>query len=165
MSTHKQLNEKKRSWTAYGLALVFSAPLLMAIALYLGRGHFSFQHVCTGQLYNPPIRSQSLAFFNTNHLGKWQLIYLHPETCDASCQALKNTLAAVYTALGKERERVIPHEMTINPQIITALKASVQGGTLIIDPQGWLVAYYPPDSAAKGILKDFKRLLRLSHVG
>ncbi len=165
MATHKQLSTKKRSWSAHGLALVFSAPLLMAIVLYMGRGYFSFQHVCTGQLYNPPLHSQTLAFFNKNHHGKWQMIYLRPETCDTSCQTLQNTLAAVYTALGKERERVISHQMTMSPQTMTELKASARGGTLIIDPQGWLVVYYPPHSEAKGILKDLKRLLRLSHVG
>ena len=165
MTNNKQSTVKKRSWTAHGLLLVFSAPLLMAIGLYMGRGYFSFEQVCTGQLYNPPIHSQTLAFFNKNHSGKWQIIYLRPETCDTSCQQLQNTLAAVYTALGKERERVIPQQMTISPQIMTELKTSAQGGTLIIDPQGWLVVYYPPHSEAKGILKDLKRLLRLSHVG
>jgi cytochrome oxidase Cu insertion factor (SCO1/SenC/PrrC family) len=165
MKTYEQSKERKRSWTAYGLAVVFCAPLLMAITLYVARDYFSFHHVCTGALYTPPIHSQTLPFYNKNNLGKWQMIYLRPLTCDADCQQLENTLAAVYTALGKERDRVISRQVIITPPIVTSLKAAEQGGTLIVDPQGWLVVHYPPHAEPKGILKDLKRLLRLSHVG
>jgi len=166
MLTSRQTNRKNRKpWTAWGLILVFCTPLLAATLLYGFRHYFTFDHLCTGQLYTPPIHINSLSFFDKTYLGKWQMIYIRPIECDTTCQDLQNTLAAIYTSLGKERERVIPRDIFITPEITKSLEAANQGGMLIIDPQGWLVVHYPPHSDPKGILKDFRRLLRLSHVG
>jgi hypothetical protein len=39
------------------------------------------------------------------------------------------------------------------------------GRSYIVDPLGNLMMSYPPDADPRGILKDLKRLLRLSHIG
>jgi len=39
------------------------------------------------------------------------------------------------------------------------------GRSYLVDPLGNLMMSYPADAAPKGMLKDLKRLLRLSHIG
>lgn len=162
--TNNQTNEKSFSWTAYGLLFVFCVPLLAAGSLYAFRHYFTFHQTCTGHLYNPPVDAQGLTFYHKTNLGKWQLIYLSPTECDTACQTHIQNLEAIYISLGKERTRVERHIVPITP-VPKSLEALKQGGTIIIDPQGWLVIHYPVDSNPKGVLKDLRLLLRLSRVG
>lgn len=148
-------NKSPIPWTVYGLLIVFCAPLLVAMLLYVFRHEIQFKHICTGNLYNPPIDSTRLFFYDPNYLGKWQLIdvcYTN-KTHTVTHKTMPN---AIYTALGKERDRVTVRHLSSIPL--------QPGGMMIIDPKGWLIVYYPPDAHPKNILKDFKRLLRLSHV-
>lgn len=161
-------NQIKRvnRWTVYGLLIVFCTPLLAAHVLYHYRELFSFKHICTGILFNPPIDSKTLPFYDEQYLGKWQLIDVRPAECDDACQRLRDTTEAIYTSLGKERDRVTSRQLSISPEskhIFEPLHAQA-GGVMIIDPQGWLVVHYTPDVEPKSILKNFKRLLRLSHA-
>ncbi len=43
--------------------------------------------------------------------------------------------------------------------------ADAAGRSYLVDPLGNLMMSYPADAAPKGMLKDLKRLLRLSHIG
>lgn len=154
--TTQQINTNTRtSWTAYGLVIVFCAPLLIAGLLYVWRDHLTFNLICTGDLYNPPIDSRTLSFYDPRYLGKWQLMDICP-TDSSSNPIIQATAEAIYIALGKERSRVTQRHLSAIPL--------QPGSVMIIDPEGWLVVHYAPDADPKGILKDFRRLLRLSHV-
>lgn len=145
---------KATNGTIYGLLIVFCAPLLAAMLLYAFRHDIHLNHICTGNLYNPPIDSKVLPFYDSHYLGKWQLIDVHNPNKNHSAQPTMPE--AIYTALGKERSRVIQRHISTIPLQL--------GSMMIIDPEGWLVVHYPPNANPKSILKDFKRLLRLSHV-
>jgi hypothetical protein len=43
--------------------------------------------------------------------------------------------------------------------------ATGEPGIYIVDPHGNLMMSYAPTGAARGILRDLERLLRLSHIG
>jgi hypothetical protein len=141
----------KISWAAIGLFIVFCTPLVAAGTLYAFRDSFHFKHLCKGNLYNPPIDSKALTFYDPSYLGKWQLIDIRFTPNDKT--VLSN---AIYTALGKDRERVTQRHLSTIPL--------QSGSMMIIDPAGWLVVHYPPGTDPKGILNNFRRLLRLSYV-
>lgn len=162
MTNYQTKNKPYRSWTAYGLLVVFCIPFLAAGGLYTFRHYFTFGQVCAGHLYTPPVDAQTLDFYQKTDLGKWQLIFLSPAECGTVCQTRKQNLEAIHISLGKERSRV---ERRVLPLPHTTLLSLEQGGMIIIDPKGWLVIHYPMDSNPKGILKDLRLLLRLSRVG
>ncbi len=151
---------KHNKITLWLLMLVFVGPSLIAATLYLYREHLQFKTVEKGQILSPPIDSQTLPFFKTEYLGKWQLIYVSPTKCDTQCETSLATLKQIQTATGKEQPRV--EYRGIPAPLIPILKP---GDIAIIDPRGWLMMQYPSPADPLGILKDLKRLLRLSHVG
>lgn len=151
---------------AYLLVLVFIGPLLAAQLLYAFRNHFRFNTLETGMLLSPPIPAQTLPGFKKAFLGKWQLIYLKPYPCDLRCQNAMPPLEQIYRALGKEKNRVeyrhIDFQNNSSSQEISPLKS---GDCVLVDPAGWLMMQYTPEASPRGIAKDLRRLLSLSHAG
>ena len=146
--------------TLWLLMLVFLGPSLIAATLYLYRAHFQFNTLERGEILSPPIAIQTQPFFNENLIGKWQLIYVSPKNCDATCEAALSTLQKIQVATGKEQSRV--EYRAVPEKLIPVLQ---QGDIGIIDPRGWLMMKYSDTAEPTSILKDLKRLLRLSHVG
>lgn len=155
-----QLNSKHSLFTLGFLILVFVLPLVAAHLLYAYRNHFHFSTNENGKLLSPPIASQGLPFFDKSFLGKWQLIYFSPIPCDTTCKSIMPALKQIHTALGKEKSKVEYRmiDTSITPLHITS------GDIVIIDPQGWLILQYASKSDLKGILRDLRQLLRISHA-
>ena len=123
--------------------------------------------------------------------GRWSLIHFARSACGERTEAVLDELARVRLALDKDAprlRRVLLHGgqcAAIGLQARDAdllvlqapgpagdafratFPAAVDGGDgiYIVDPQGNLMMSYPASGAARGILKDLERLLRLSNIG
>jgi len=151
---------KQNKLSAYILIIVFVGPLIVAYVLFALRNTLHFKTIQTGTLISPPVASATLSFFDPKYLGKWQIVYLSPAVCDMDCQTFKTSLEKIHFALGKERHRV--KNRSFSGTSTTPFKT---GDILMIDPQGWLIMQYPPSADLKGLLRDVRQLLRLSHAG
>jgi len=154
------LKNKKNKITPWILIFVFAGPLVTAQLLYIFRDHFHFSTLETGTLLSPPLSVQTLPGFEAAFLGKWQLIYIRPEPCDTQCESLTPPLKQIHLAVGKENYRV--EYRSLSAQDIPVLKP---GDIALIDPAGWLIMQYPQHANPRGIVKDLRRLLGISHAG
>lgn len=145
--------------TPWLLLLVFIGPWVTAQIIYAKRDHLTFKTTQTGTLLSPPVQAQSLPFYDSTWLGKWQIVYMNTKQADMTTDIIP-MLKQLHLALGKDQHRVAYH-------IISAQNSSVlaPGEIAIIDPRGWLIMHYPPNPDPIGILKDIRKLLRYSHGG
>ena len=122
--------------------------------------------------------------------GQWSVV--HPAAaCDERTEALLEELGRVRLALDKDAprvRRVLLHaggcEAVVLPSrdadllvldasgagdeaLLAAFPPAADGapGIYIVDPHGNLMMSYPASGAARGLLKDLERLLRLSNIG
>lgn len=120
---------------------------------------------------------------------RWSLIYATMSACDHDCLLELNRLSQVYFALGADRDRAQrvflfggapepPFEggagmlvASLNDPAGAALvqvlgRQKIEKGRIFVaDPHGNLILSYPPDADRAQLLKDLKRLLRLSGIG
>ncbi len=124
---------------------------------------------------------------------KWTWLFIAPPACDEACQTSLYNMRQARLALGKDANRLRrvyvstePWEDTasaslmqehpglvlsvVAPDWVAAFAVDEQapleaGRVYLVDPQGFLVMYYEPQSAPAGLLKDIKRLLRISKIG
>lgn len=122
--------------------------------------------------------------------GYWHLVYLGDGPCDADCVRSLAELAAVRLALNQDAgrvRRVLLHAgdccapdlaVRAGTDLIVLGAAGPDGaaflalfprlpggGIYVVDPLGNLILRYAAADASPGLLKDLKRLLRLSRVG
>ncbi|QIA65982.1 hypothetical protein GT360_21035 [Vibrio astriarenae] len=173
--------------TLIALVLFFAIP---AIAAYVILYNQWYQPGVTNQgtLIEPRLTYQNLGVDYQPEKPMWQLAFIVPKHCEAACQERVTLLRQSYLALGKYTERVEPilimqsnsdtsmtQRFDIPIQAVKSLPDSVADGedVIIIDPLGqWVMRYsfeLVPSSAQpqlmKGMLRDFKKLLKLSRVG
>ena len=117
---------------------------------------------------------------------QWQMLYLVPNVCNQACQYKLYLLKQTHTALGKERDRVIPLiavSSTSDTSVLTDISLpyfqinaqmanSLSDHVVIIDPLGHLVMRYQnlghqqaQASQGKDLLTDLRKLLKLSRIG
>jgi hypothetical protein len=121
----------------------------------------------------------------------WLLVFVEDEACAESCRAALIEMRQARLALDKDAgrvKRVLLHAGACcepgfgadEPDLLVLAAAGPAGaklrarfppaaggehGIYIVDPHGNLMMSYPASGAARGILKDLERLLRLSHIG
>lgn len=124
---------------------------------------------------------------------KWTWLYIAPPACDERCRTSLYNMRQVRLVLGKDAHRVrrvyvstarwanvVKAElMEEHPGLVLSVatpewvqvfavdaQAPVDAGRIyLIDPQGFLIMYYEPQSPPSGLLKDIKRLLKISKIG
>ena len=158
---HGDLKTKHNRFITFWLIVVFVLPVVGAYLLYMGRHYFTFKTTQAGLLLSPPIKADAFSFFSKDLLGKWQLIYLNTAVCDSHCQTTLSHLEKIHFALGKEKSRVAYRPVILH----SATPPLMAGEIVIIDPQGWIIMHYPTHADLKGVLRDLRQLLRLSHAG
>ncbi|OOE80495.1 hypothetical protein BZG25_06830 [Salinivibrio sp. ML198] len=120
--------------------------------------------------------------------GQWRLIYRVPEQCDSVCKQALFQLTQIPIAVGKERDRVSSVALTSSapkaPEVLTwqtltteqarawQQQAFDKNTIYLSDPMNNVVLAYPVSddktkwvAQGKGLLRDLKRLLKLSKVG
>lgn len=184
------------------LALMFFGPVGLSFWLYYV-AHFRTAHTVNhGELLTParPLPEVRLATpagaVTAEHFlrGRWSLVYLTGQTCDARCLQDLAELRNVRLAMDRERDRVqrvLLGEAPCcaaaalgpgNPDLVVAWIDSPAGQQLlasfpeqtpvaragrvyIVDPLGNLMMSFPAGADRKGLIKDLDKLLRLSHIG
>ena len=123
--------------------------------------------------------------------GQWFLVHVVTGPCDERCLAVLAELRQLRFALDKDAprvQRVLLHDghccnagsPAAEPDLLVLGATGSEGkafcalfppaadggpGIYIVDPHGNLMMSYPATGAARGLLKDLERLLRLSSIG
>jgi len=178
----------RRLKSARPLALLLLAFLLPVVLAKLVLSQHWYQEGATnkGKLLPDNLSYASLGMNNPKP-RQWQVLYLLPSNCDAFCRERLYLLQQSHTALGQDRDRVIPlillNDVSDNDALkdstfTTARVNSAMGQLLadqkllIVDPLGNLVMSYPAQHQGesqllqgKALLADLRKLLKLSRVG
>lgn len=123
--------------------------------------------------------------------GRWFLVHPVEGACDERCLAALADLRQLRLALDQDAprvQRVLLHDgrcceagsPAMTPDLLVIGAAGPEGdalralfppasdgsaGIYVVDPHGNLMMSYPATGAARGLLKDLERLLRLSSIG
>ncbi|PKH09532.1 hypothetical protein [Moritella sp. Urea-trap-13] len=168
--------QKKPLFIMLGL---FVAPILVA-KLVLVNDWYQGAKTNTGELITPPLTLASAP-------QAWLLLYNPNTDCNAVCQESIWQIQQVHTLLASEGRRVqryltVPpafESENIDTQALTKLQLSavnqqqlISDTLYLVDPLGNIFMRYqfPADKAAAlkvsaGLLKDLKRLLKISKIG
>ncbi|MDD1782018.1 hypothetical protein LRP49_12635 [Enterovibrio sp. ZSDZ35] len=168
------------------VTIAFLLPVLAA-KLVLEMGWYNKGVTNSGELLSGQTQTEWL-----QHQGQWRLIYTLPDNCDEQCESALFQLNQIPVAVGRERERVasillVPEnraddepaqpevtEQTIDAAQLQTLSALPHAGEAIylVDPLNNLILAYPIPhskdaqiSQSKGLLKDLRKLMKLSKVG
>lgn len=121
--------------------------------------------------------------------GKWSYVYLGAADCDESCAARLYQIRQIRLLLNEKRLRV--QRVYLAPDAAAAARARERLGDehadleyqlapaeareffnlpdpqalYLLDPLGNWLMWYPAGSDSKGMLKDIKKLLRVSQIG
>lgn len=184
-----------------GLALLFIGPLAFAWMMYFSGavGHPEGR-VNHGILMEParPLPELELDYLagepseGPDLRGRWYLVQVHPEGCDAACADAIYRSRQVWLALGRRMDRIqrvllVPEMppraedfLASHPDMLVVdshtadasrLRQSLSGAAVpdaeiyLIDPLGNLVMVFPADYREEGLLEDLERLLKLSRIG
>ena len=121
--------------------------------------------------------------------GKWTYIVYAPNGCDLECEASLFKLRQTKTATGRETNRiqsvlllqngVLNSAVALrNPKTIVGRlkkleveaqpgvnKALIPGSIYLLDPHANMMMQYDGHATSKGMLKDIKKLLKISNIG
>ncbi len=124
--------------------------------------------------------------------GVWTVAYVGKNTCDIPCQSNLFKIRQARALLGRDLVRVQSLYVALTPEAKDSIDAlaeqypnlhsglvaetevkqqaaafgeAPEGRFYLIDPHGNLVLRYDDSSTTKGLLKDLKRLLKVSQIG
>lgn len=132
-------------------------PIILAVVVYFG-GFAPQGSIAKGELLNPVLTVDEWGGEADLFSGSWSILKTQTGVCDSACDQSMEPLRRVHDALGKEADRV---------QVIGlgSDKTSLEPGIWIVDPLGNLVMRYAPEAELKDLLKDLKKLLKVSRIG
>lgn len=169
--------------------MAFFVPTLLAWLLVLSGwrpGEPTAQH---GVLVQPPVPVTELALTRAAGTelqprmfdGRWSMMLIVDGACGNDCAYMLDRLFRVYISLNKDADRVqlllvLPQEAPVPVNMPDGLPLlRLPGSTIaelaepesaavhLVDPYGFRMMYYQPPLDAEGLLKDLRRLLRLSN--
>lgn len=169
--------------------MAFFVPTLLAWLLVLSGwrpGEPTAQH---GVLVQPPVPVAELALTRAAGTelqprmfdGRWSMMLIVDGACGNDCAYMLDRLFRVYISLNKDADRVqlllvLPQEAPVPVNMPDGLPLlRLPGSTIaelaepesaavhLVDPYGFRMMYYQPPLDAEGLLKDLRRLLRLSN--
>lgn len=124
--------------------------------------------------------------------GRWSFVYLGTQDCDSACAAKLYQIRQVRTLLNEKRQRVQRVYLAPDAESLARVHAALAAehadlvwladvdGTLkdvfataqadpqalyLVDPLGNWMMVYAGGAESTGLLKDIKRLLRISQIG
>ncbi|HWP94900.1 MAG TPA: hypothetical protein VNL72_04120 [Gammaproteobacteria bacterium] len=176
--------------TVWLLALLFVAPVLLAIAWHLAGQPWRPAHTVNhGTLVTPPRPLPEAALPWRGHFERaWTLVQpVEGPACDRTCQETLVLTRQVRLTFGRDMElirrvavvsgdpaRTAGIERTAHPDLVFVaaepvlrawFESAASGATVrlyLVDPMGNLMMYYPRDVAPRDLQADLKRLLKLS---
>ena len=177
-----------------GIFGAFFGPLLLAYLLLLVLEWAPASHTNNGRLLDPVVSVGAIDAVarHTGGLpadywdGRWTLVFYAGEECDLYCEAALFKSRQIRLALGRDAPRVqrlyleagaaAPLDARLvaeHPGMTVARIGGSAGGfgdlppqrLYLVDPMGNLILGYDDDVTAKSLMKDLKRLLKVSKVG
>lgn len=176
---------RHQRWVILALVASFIVPFVIGHFAY-ERGWFGGGVTNKGDLLMPPLAVRDLGLTSpagdaSGLDGRWWIVYIVPEVCDAACQQSWQALPSMQAGLGRERGRVgvllvsgehsatvpealrslpVVRQMSGDLRLLAArlgtagVKAPVIGRWFIMDPMGWIMlSYQPPAASDAAILK------------
>ena len=164
------MNKTNNKMTFWLIVLVGLVPMLAAAIMYRSHSLNPKNSVNNGELVSPQKIDQWQLTFNDQawqQSYQWQILHTQPDSCQSEqCQNWNKTLPSVIKLLGKDRDRVALFEVGESASMLRTSKISQLGEAVwIVDPLGNIVLRYAPNLAPKQLLKDLKKLLRVSGIG
>ncbi len=172
------------------LAAVCIAPVLASYAFYylFPRGAQLNYGMLLPTVPAPPIEGigpDGVAFRLSDLRGRWVLLLVAAERCEAKCERALYATRQARTMQGKDHDRIVrvllttgdaglpPEILAQHPGLVVARVgagaiAPLPGGDRgirLVDPLGNLVLSYPEDPDIKRLANDLGRLLRASGIG
>lgn len=173
---------------------VFMFPIVGALALNVLAPSWSpFGRVNRGELVEPPVRlDEPLLALTERHLvsdaereGTWMVVHVSKPPCNANCEKALVSLRQARLALGKDASRVDRWWMMTreaDARTVQRVAAAYPGLKMtvlerpwplgrpdaplqVVDPAGYVILSYERADAASDLLKDLKRLLKISKQG
>jgi len=158
-------------WLIWGIALV---PMLTAMVMYFGSVAVPEGRVNRGELAPPGMvleewEIEDAAGEHWVYTGDWQLLVTYKHSCNPACDGWRTLMPNLHKALGRESSRVQWHVLADTAdesgELFSARLAEVDEGIWVADPLGNLVMRYDFELPPQALLKDMKRMLRLSKIG
>lgn len=168
------------------VAIVFALPI-MAAKLMLQQHWYQGGVTNKGHLLQPPVTVSDLAQVET-----WQLVYTFPSVCDDLCKGALFNLRQVPQAAGANRTRLnsvvfVTDKNELQSPLLQGLELRIIDDVIqqkftqleyglttiyIADPHGNMMMAYPLVAGkqaildqGKDVLRDLKRLLKVSKIG
>ncbi len=188
MTVRIELDDKQRikNIQLFSIGLIFLLPILLA-KMMLNQGVSGQTTTSGGELITPITGYQQLNLDNPSP-NNWQFVYVTSKNCDQPCKNSLYNIHQIWRALGAEMPRVklILKGLTNEIYSSTAVDwrlfqieevnndywLNFAGQVLIVDPLGNFVMRYEFENnkkqsltQARNMLKDAKRLLKLSRIG
>lgn len=160
-------SNKKVFWLIWAVAVI---PMLSATAMYHFGVFIPENTVSKGQLVEQAHLDEWQLLDRGQPWEKskqWQLLHTQLEGCLSSdCQSWSTALPQIIKLLGKDKDRVALHQVGAgSPMLQTGQLANLGNAIWLADPLGNLVLRYDLKSAPEDLLKDLKKLLKLSGIG
>ncbi len=158
-------------WLIWGIALV---PMLTAMVMYFGNVAVPEGRVNSGELAPPGMVLEEWEIEDASgehwvYSGDWHLLVTYKKTCTPACNDWRALMPNLHKALGRESNRVQWHTLggVANEQgmLFSNQLATIEEGIWVADPLGNLVMRYDFEQPPQALLKDMKRMLRLSKIG
>ncbi|MFT5707400.1 MAG: hypothetical protein ACI9ES_001691 [Oceanospirillaceae bacterium] len=164
------MSSKSNKVTFWLIWLVGVVPLFSAFFMYYSGMLNPTTTVNQGELLQSQTLEQWQLKFNDQlwqQSGQWQILHTQPKSCDSkTCEQWSSALPNVIKSLGKDSDRVVLFQVGNAGSMLKTQKISTLGEAVwIVDPNGNLVMRYAPELAPKQLLKDLKKLLKVSGIG
>ncbi|WAJ69946.1 hypothetical protein [Catenovulum adriaticum] len=185
----EETNQLKKRSARFNLSIIFFVFFIPVIAAYIAlKGEwFNLSATNQGELITPAMQ-MDITQLNAGASGKWLMIVPSELDCQKLCQESTYLVKQADIALGRETQRVLPSRyIATNQQLILLDQADPnhkfagiinppaklsKNYVYIADPLGQIILRYPISLkreenliAAKHLLADLRKLLKLSRVG
>ncbi|WP_415890091.1 hypothetical protein ACMXYV_01780 [Neptuniibacter sp. SY11_33] len=150
-------------WLVWAVGLV---PMLVASLMFFTGMMIPEQRVHSGiLLFDQHINDLSLVGNNLKQ-RKWQLLLTKQADCVERCEQWSKVLTNLHTALGKEQDRVKLLQVDLSATTLDRNEFGKLGTAIwVVDPLGNMVLRYTLSDEPSLILKDLRKLLKMSRIG
>ncbi len=155
-----------------GIVAIAVVPLLLSYVLYQrAQEQGVWGTTNKGELLDPMPRAADLADSQGEAIaGRWWLVMVVADRCEATCAEAVPRLAALHVRLQKDAERVrrgVLGRASLADASFEKLRGELdlRPGVYIVDPLGNVVLRYEFEAAGGPIFDDLKKLLKVSQIG
>ncbi len=164
------MSRNKNTLTFWLIWLVGVVPMLVAFMMYYSGFLRPENTINQGELIAQQTLKQWQLKYNDNawqQTSQWQILHTLPNSCNSTaCENWQNNLPTLIKLLGKDSSRVAYFQVGTKLDMLQTPKIETLGEAVwVVDPLGNLVMRYSPQLQPKQLLKDLKKLLKLSGVG